>query len=218
MFAGLEQWILSMLQGIFEQFGWLGVAGLMVFENATGITPSELILGLAGWFLIAAQGDSIPMVFIGGLYAAIGSACGASLAYWAARLGGRPLIDRLARFLHIPLRHIDHASALFVRWGPGLVLFGRLAPGIRTIISIPAGLARMSFGQFLLSTFIGAYVWCSLLIGLGYWFGHEWPRISGIVTQYAPYAAILFALGAGVAVYVYWRRRPVEEVVRVEEE
>ncbi|MFM8322775.1 MAG: DedA family protein [Chloroflexota bacterium] len=206
MFAELEQWILSTLQVIFDQFGWLGVAGLMGFENATGITPSEIILGLAGWFLIAAHGQPVSMIFAGGLIAAVGSVLGASLTYWAARLGGRPLIDRGARFLRIPVTQIDRAAELFQRFGPGLVLFGRMLPGIRTLISIPAGLARMSFLQFWLSTFIGAYVWCTVLIGLGYLMGNEWEHVSGLIRQYGLYAAGLASLVGAAGALIYWRR------------
>ena len=68
---------------------------LLTFENATGITPSEIILGLAGWMLIAEHQLPVSMIFVGGLYAALGSTLGASITYWAARLGGRPLVDNL---------------------------------------------------------------------------------------------------------------------------
>ena len=110
MFDTLEQTILSTLQIIFDEFGWLGVFGLMVFENATGITPSEIILGLAGWMLISEHQLPPTMIPLGGLYAAIGSVLGASVAYWVARLGGRPLVDRLARWLRIDSAHIDRAE------------------------------------------------------------------------------------------------------------
>jgi membrane protein DedA with SNARE-associated domain len=95
----LEAQILSMLQTVYDSWGWFGVTALLIFENATGITPSEIILGLAGWMLISEHQLPVSMIFIGGLYAAIGSTLGASIAYWAARLGGRPLVDKLAGFV-----------------------------------------------------------------------------------------------------------------------
>ena len=201
----LETQILSTLQSLYDSWGWLGVAALLIFENATGITPSEIILGLAGWMLISEHQLPVSMIFIGGLYAAIGSAFGASIPYWVARLGGRLLVDKLARWARINPSHIARSEAQFHRWGMALVLVGRVIPGIRTLISIPAGLARMPFLTFFVATFIGAYVWCTLLIGAGYALGHEWTLISQYLKQYFPY---LLAGGLTViAAYVFLNRR-----------
>jgi len=183
----LETQILSTLQSLYDSWGWFGVAALLIFENATGITPSEIILGLAGWMLISEHQLPASMIFVGGLYAAVGSALGASITYWVARLGGRPLVDKLARWVGMDPAHIARAEHQFHRWGTGLVLVGRVMPGIRTLINIPAGLARMPFLTFFVATFIGAYAWCTLLIGAGYALGHEWTLISQYLKQYFPY-------------------------------
>jgi len=202
----LETTILSAIQTIYDAWGWWGVALLLTFENATGITPSEIILGLAGWMLISAHQLPISMIFVGGLYAAMGSTLGASITYWAARLGGRPLVDKLARWVRIDPAHISRAEDQFQRWGVGMVLVGRVIPGIRTLINIPAGLARMPFPAFFAATLIGAYAWCTLLIGAGYVLGHEWALISQYLKQYFPY---LLAGGlAVIAAYVLLTRRP----------
>ncbi len=160
MITELETIILSTVQTIYDTWGWFGVAAMLIFENATGITPSEIILGLAGWMLIAEHQLPPSMIPLGGFYAAIGSVLGASIAYWVARLGGRPVIDKLARWLRIDPAHITSAEKQFQRWGTGLVLVGRVMPGIRTLISIPAGLARMPFLTFFLASFSGAFDWC----------------------------------------------------------
>jgi len=205
MITELETIILSATQTIYDAWGWFGVAILLTFENATGITPSEVILGLAGWMLIAEHQLPVSMTFLGGLYAAIGSTLGASITYWAARLGGRPLVDKLIRWVRIDPAHITRVENLFHRWGTGLVLVGRVIPGIRTLINIPAGLARMPFLTFFVATFIGAYIWCTLLIGAGYTLGHEWTLISQYLKQYFPY---LLAGGlALIAAYVFLTRR-----------
>ncbi len=206
MFDVLEGKLLSLLQAIFDQSGWLGVAALMAFENATSITPSEVILGMAGWFLIAAHQKPSGTVFLGGLYAALGSVAGASVPYWLARLGGRPLIDRLAGWLHIPPALIDQIEAQFRRWGPGLVFFGRLAPGVRVLVSLPAGLARMPYRRFWALTFAGAYLWCTLLIGAGYFLGYQWPLISDLVKRYTLFLLPAAALLGGAALWLSWRK------------
>ncbi len=199
MIAELEMIILSAAQIIYDAMGWFGVALLLVFENATGITPSEIILSLAGWMLIAEHRLSPSMIFLGGFYAAIGSTIGSSIAYWAARLGGRPLVEKIARWVRIKPGYITRVENQFHRWGVGLVLVGRIIPGIRTLISIPAGLARMPFITFLAATFIGAYVWCTLLIGAGYILGHQWTLISVYLKQALP-----FLLGTGVIALAFY--------------
>ena len=201
MITELETIILSAAQTIYDAWGWFGVAALLVFENATGITPSEIILGLAGWMLISEHQLPPSMIPIGGFYAALGSVLGASIAYWVARLGGRPIVDKLARWVRIETAQIDRTEAQFQRWGTGLVLIGRVIPGLRTLISFPAGLARMPFVTFFIATFIGAYLWCTLLIGAGYLLGHEWTLVSVYLKQSLPY---LLVGGVLMLVIYFW--------------
>ena len=205
MISQLETWILGTLQAVYDAWGWGGVTVLLIFENATGITPSEIILGLAGWMLIEEHGHPPAMIFGGGLVAAVGSLIGSSITYWTARLGGRPVVDVLASWVRVAPTHITRAENQFQRWGSWLVLFGRVIPGVRTLVSIPAGLARMPFGIFVIATFTGAYIWCTLLIGAGYALGHEWPLISGYVNQALPYLLVLGIVG--LLVYSWFNRR-----------
>lgn len=204
MLTELETLILSATQTIYDAWGWFGVAALLVFENATGITPSEIILGLAGWMLIAEHQLHPSLILVGGFYAALGSVLGASIAYWVARLGGRPLVDKIARWMRLDLTQIDRAETQFKRWGLGLVLVGRVVPGMRTLVSLPAGLARMPFPTFFIATFIGAYVWCTALIGAGYLLGHEWALVSGYLKQSLPF---LLAGGALALLIYFWFTR-----------
>ena len=205
MLDQLETFILGTLQSVYDQFGWGGVFSMMIFENATGITPSEIVLSLAGWMLIEAHGEHPSLILLGSLYAGLGSAIGASVAYWVARLGGRPVVEKFARWFRIDLKHVEAVDGHVRRWGLGLVLFGRMIPGVRTLVSIPAGLARIPFGTFFAATFAGAYVWCSLLIGAGYLLGHEWMLISHYLKAYFPY---LVASGLGlIALYVLYTYR-----------
>ena len=205
MLDTLEQTILSALQAIFDQFGWLGVFGLMIFENATGITPSEIILAFAGWMLIERHGISPTFIPLAGLYAGLGSAIGASITYWVARIGGRPLVDRFAKLFRIDLRLIERVEEQVHKWGAGIVLGGRVIPGIRTLVSIPAGIVKIPFPKFFIATFIGAYTWCTLLIGAGYILGHEWMLIGDYIKTHLP---LMFAIGflATVSYLIYHYR------------
>ena len=214
MLDPLEQTILSALQTIFDQFGWFGVFALMIFENATGITPSEIILAFAGWMLIERHGISPAFIPLAGVYAGLGSAIGASITYWVARIGGRPLIERFANLFRIDLAYIERVEDQVRQWGVGIVLFGRVLPGIRTLVSIPAGLVRIPFPKFFAATFIGAYIWCTLLIGAGYILGHEWVLISEYIKTHLP---LVFGFGfLAVASYlVYHHRMPILNYFRM---
>ena len=88
MIAEFESQIIAALHFLFDQFGWFGLAGLMAFENATGLTPSEIPLGLSGSMLLATHDAPPAMVLIGGLYVALGSLAGSSITYWMVRQGG----------------------------------------------------------------------------------------------------------------------------------
>lgn len=192
MLDSIEQTILSALQAIFDQFGWFGVFGLMIFENATGVSPSEIILAFAGWMLIERHGIAPSFIPVAGFYAGLGSAIGASITYWIARRGGRPLVDRFASIFRIDLKYIERIEDQCRKWGTGIVFVGRMIPGVRTLISIPAGLVRIPFHRFFLATFAGAYIWCTILIGAGYMLGHEWHLISHYIKTHLP---LVFAVG-----------------------
>lgn len=204
-FKGLETSLFSTIQSIYDAWGWFGVAALLAFENATGIMPGEVILGLAGWMLIEAHQLPPSMIFVGGFYTAVGCAIGASVTYWVARLGGRPLIDKLVRWVRMNPSHIDRAEAQFQRWGAGLTLVGRLIPGLRVLISIPAGLARMSFTTYFIATFIGVYVYSTLIIGAGYLVGHEWPLVVAFGRQAMPYLITAGFVALAIYAMLYFR-------------
>ena len=121
-----------------------------------------------------------PVLFIlaTGLLIALVSVIGETIVYWAARLGGRALVNRFSRWLRMDTRHMDRAEALFLRWGIGLVMFGRILPGVRTAVSVPAGVTRMNFALFFSASFGGAYLWNTLLVGLSYFLGIQFTPFA----------------------------------------
>jgi len=118
-------------------------------------------------------GQPILFVIVMGLLIAVFSVTGEIAIYWAARWGGRPLVERLVArgWLRVDERRAQRTEDLFERWGVRLVIFGRIFPGVRTLVSIPAGLTRMNFGLFAGAAFSSAYVWNTLLVGIGYALG-----------------------------------------------
>ena len=120
-------------------------------------------------------GQPILFVVLMGLLISVISVVGEIITYWIARLGGPPLIARLSSkgWMRINPRRMVRTEALFSRWGLRLVIFGRIFPGLRTLVSVPAGLTRMNFGLFFGAAFSGAYVWNTLLVGVGYALGFK---------------------------------------------
>jgi membrane protein DedA with SNARE-associated domain len=116
-----------------------------------------------------------PVLFVlaTGLIVAVLSVIGEIVTYWMARIGGRSLVERFSRWLRVDMRYLDHAESMFIRWGVVLVVFGRILPGVRTLVSVPAGITRMNFGLFFGAAFGGAYLWNTLLVAAGYLFGFK---------------------------------------------
>ena len=118
-------------------------------------------------------GQPVLFVLVMGLVIAVNSAVTEIITYWLARIGGRALVFRFSRWLRVDTRHMDRAEAMFTRWGIGLVMFGRILPGVRTLVSVPAGMTRMNFGLFFGASFGGAYLWNTLLVAVGYLLGFK---------------------------------------------
>jgi len=118
-------------------------------------------------------GEPVLFVLVMGLLIAVYMSASEVLTYWLARIGGRALVERFSRWLRVDMRHFERAESLFGRWGVGLVMFGRILPGVRTLVSVPAGMTRMNFGLFFGASFGGAYVWNTLLVAVGYLLGFK---------------------------------------------
>lgn len=126
------------------------------------------------WFSVVWEfvvGEPVLFVMVMGLIIAVSSIVTEIITYWLARIGGRSLVERFSRWLRVDMRHFERAESMFVRWGVGLVMFGRILPGVRTLVSVPAGMTRMNFGLFFGASFGGAYVWNTLLVAVGYLLG-----------------------------------------------
>ncbi len=130
-----------------------------------------------GIYILSARafivGQPVLFILVMGLAIAVNSVISEVLTYWLARIGGRTLVFRFSGWLHLNTKYIDRAESLFTRWGIGLVMFGRILPGVRTLVSVPAGMTRMNFGLFFGASFGGAYLWNTLLVAVGYLLGFK---------------------------------------------
>jgi membrane protein DedA with SNARE-associated domain len=171
----MDQWIESIL----EQFGAFGVGTLMLLENVFPPIPSELVMPWAGYSVSQGQFSFIAVVIAG----SIGSFVGAYAWYWVARRIGKERlatwVDKHGAWLTISRNDIDQVDRWFERWGAAAVLLCRLIPGLRTLISVPAGFADMPPAKFSAYTAIGTVAWTALLAVIGLWLGKNYGDLAG---------------------------------------
>ncbi len=192
-------WIADLI----DAFGALGVALLMILENLFPPIPSELILPFAGFLVGRGELGFLPVL----VASTAGSLFGALVLYALGRWGGRNLILRYGRFLRIKEADLDRAEGWFDRYDEWVVLFGRMVPGIRSVVSIPAGMLGTPFVRFVLLTTAGSAAWNALLLGAGWYLGDNWREIADIVGSASNVVLVLVAVALVSAAVWWWRRR-----------
>jgi membrane protein DedA with SNARE-associated domain len=191
--------IASSAEQVVHSAGYTGLALVMAAEAALPI-PSEVVLPVVGLQVSAGQ-----LSLTGAALAAtIGSVLGAWALYALGRLGGRPMVARLPRFLGATEERMARVEGWFARRGDVIVLLARLVPGVRSVVSIPAGTLRMPLGRFLVFTTVGSLAWNAALIGLGSALAARWASVLSALSTTATY--LLPATAAGVIVLLVLRR------------
>ena len=201
----MEEQILNFVRQTYHALGWPGVVLLMAVESACIPLPSEIIMPLAGWMLIAEKGLGVLYLVLAGLYGATGNIIGSVIAYAVGVWGGRPFLNRYGKYILISHHDIELAERWFDKYGEGIAFLSRLVPGVRTYISFPAGIGRMKMGKFLLYTFLGSFLWSTGLAYGGYVLGQNWGEISAVMRPF--YIPIMAAFLAAVIAFVWLRVR-----------
>jgi membrane protein DedA with SNARE-associated domain len=194
MFHQFIAWLAS----IVGQWGYPGIVMLMALESSFFPFPSEVVIPPAAY--LAASGKmNIGMVILCGT---LGSLLGAVFNYWLALKFGRPFFEKHGRYLLVSPRSLEKADRFFERHGHISTFVGRLLPGIRQYISLPAGLARMNIFAFCAATLLGAGIWVLALAAMGYWFG----RNEQLVLQNLHWITLVLVFVCFGMVVIYWRK------------
>ena len=201
--SGIESEILDIIKIIYDVLGWPGVVLLMAVESAAIPFPSELIMPLAGWMLIEAEGGSAWLVGIAALFGALGNLLGSWVAYWISMVGGRPLLHKYGKYVLLTRAEVDRAEEWFLKYGDWIVFFSRMLPVVRTFISIPAGIARMNFWKFSILTFLGSFPWSLGLAYGGFLLGDNWEDLRKVMR---PFDIPILVIGAGAVAWFLFRR------------
>lgn len=193
------------LLNIINQFGYFGIFIGMAIESSFFPFPSEIILIPAG--ALVAQGEmSFILVFLAGLSGAL---IGASFNYILALFFGRTAVDFLiqkyGKLFFISEKKLRKTDIYFKKHGEVTTFVGRLIPGIRQLISLPAGFARMNFLKFILFTALGAGIWTLILIYIGYFFGNNFELITlnmNIIILFLLVFSLIILL-----IYFLWKKK-----------
>jgi membrane protein DedA with SNARE-associated domain len=192
----------TLLDWYMANLNYFTVALLMVIESTFMPLPSELIIPFAAFK--AAQGDLNVLLVI--IFGTIGALCGSLINYTLSYFLGRPLVykfagSKIGKVFLLSEEKIIHAEEYFKRNGKSSTFIGRLVPGVRHLISIPAGLSKMNLRDFMFFTFIGAGIWNIILAVIGYY-------VYELRDKIIPYLGdIMIVLGIGFVIYLivkYW--------------
>ncbi|NOX26548.1 MAG: DedA family protein [Deltaproteobacteria bacterium] len=193
----LHQFVVTLADTV-GQWGYPGIFLLMALESSFFPFPSEVVIPPAA-YLAAAGKMNIAMVILCGT---AGSLAGAIFNYWLALKFGRPFFEKYGRYLLISHKSLLKADLFFERHGHISTFIGRLLPGIRQYISLPAGLARMNVAAFSVATVLGAGIWVTVLAAMGYWFGKN----EQMVWQNLHKITLITVIACVVIAIFYWRR------------
>ncbi|RVU70620.1 MULTISPECIES: DedA family protein [Lactobacillus] len=200
----MTDWIYSSI----DQFGYLAVIFLIAIENIFPPIPSEVILCFGGFM------TSSTKMNIGGLIIAstIGALIGALALYGFGRILNEERLEKifshkLFKRLGFKANDVNRSIAWFDRHGIKAIFFGRFIPVIRSLISIPAGIAKVKMLKFLILTTLGSLIWNTVLIVLGAYMGSKWEVIVTIFEEYSLIVSVILLIAICYCVYRWYKSR-----------
>lgn len=198
----MEQWITDVM----SQYGYIGIFLLIFVEYILHPFPSEIVLTFAG-YMTTQTSMNFWMVCV---IAVVAATTGSIVLYYIGALIGEErlyrLIDRYGKYVRIKRKDLDRTHAWFERYGHWAILFGRLIPIVRTLISIPAGLTRMNLIHYTIFTAIGTSIWNLFLITLGMTLGDQIQMIIHYIGIYSKVFIVIIAIAVLYCIYRWWRR------------
>jgi membrane protein DedA with SNARE-associated domain len=210
----IDQQVIPFFLALYDAVGYVGVAVGVGLETFVPILPSEVIVPMAGWKVAQSGADPAvvewltaqPWTFIGVMVAAtIGAAVGSLAGYLIGAWGGRPLLDRYGRYIHIHPDDLDRADAWFARYGGWAVFLARFVPLLRALINYPAGVARMPIGRFLLFSILGSIPWNLALVTAGWVLGENYEALYSAIRPFEILIYVVVVVAIAV-ILVRWAR------------
>jgi membrane protein DedA with SNARE-associated domain len=209
MLKALTKSLVVWYKGALVKGGYPLILLLMAIESSILPVPSEAVIPPAAHMAYTHQVSiGLPGIVIAGM---LGSWIGATMMYWAARLGGRPLVMRYGRYVLIPAAKVEGAERWAAHYGSMGIFISRLLPVVRHLIGIPAGIVRMNYKTFSLYTLLGSGIWCSVLCYIGIKFGEDEKAMNGDVRQISLWiGGAMLVLGAMYYFFVHRQMKVVQ--------
>jgi membrane protein DedA with SNARE-associated domain len=192
----------NLLEHFLTEYGYFAVFVLMFVEEA-GVPlplPNEVALMYVGY--LSSQGKLDPN--LAGLVATLGATAGSALLYYLARRGGRPLIHRFGRFIHVNDQRIDQAERWVARYGPISIPVARLTPGLRIATTIVSGVLRVSYRVVIVSVFGVSLVWSYFWIHLGRALGDRWDEGAKTFERAGRWGLVIVVVIVALVLLVRW--------------
>jgi membrane protein DedA with SNARE-associated domain len=204
--AGIFSGIVDAISTLIGEYGYPAVFAAAFLEVIFPPIPSEVIFPLVG-FIAQNRGlgleNTIGMATVG----ALGSTVGAVLIFFVSARVGRTAIMHFGKRVRISEQEIEKAERWFERYGSVAVFTARMIPGIREIISIPAGISRMNIAKFVGYTFAGSLLWCIILTLVGYYLGEAWRNFSDQLSSAFSIITLILITAIAIAVTGFWYSR-----------
>jgi len=184
---------------IISNSGYFGIFVLMIAESALIPIPSEIIMPFSGYLVYTGKLNPILVIISG----SVGNLVGSLVAYVIGLKLGREFILRYGKYILLKKSHLDWTESFFRKYGNGSTFVSRLLPGIRTYISLPAGIAKMDLKKFSVFTLAGSIIWSTMLTFVGITLGEEWTAIR----NYSKYFDIVVIVGILIVVIIIIKKR-----------
>lgn len=197
---GIFETLFALITDGISSGGYVGIFLLMALESMIAPVPSEAVMPFAGFLIAKGRFEMIWVVASSGL----GSIAGSLISYFMGWKGGKPFVLKFGRYLLLDVHHLEWTERFFGKYGDKTIFICRFIPVVRHLISIPAGLGKMSITRFSFYTIVGATIWNSILMLAGVQLKEQWVLIH----HYAQYLDSVIIFGIVVLlIYVIVKRR-----------
>ncbi len=197
MLESLAGWIINVISTL----GYPGIFICMAIESALIPLPSEVIMPFSGFIASTGRFDFALVCLVGALGNTFGSLAAYGLGYWGHERIVRKLVRRYGKYILFEEEELDKTEKFMHKYKGATVLIARVVPGIRTVISLPAGIAELPLGRFLGLTFLGSLVWSTFLAWIGFALGINWRSLEGYFRKFEVLIVVLIVVGLSYYIY-----------------
>ena len=204
MLESIAVWIIH----IISTLGYPGIVLTMAIESALIPLPSEVIMPFSGYLVSTGRFALLGVALAGAFGNTLGSLAAYGLGYWGHEKVVRRLVKKYGKFILFTEKELDKAEKFMHKYKNSTVLISRVLPGVRTVISLPAGIARIPLARFVSLTFLGSLIWSYVLAYIGFTLGRNWKSLGGLFHKFDAVIVLLVVLGLGY--YIFKRLKEVK--------